>query len=370
MATATKNFGVLLVALLILAHALTCARARVEARPQPATRVIALRLAVVPIGFLLAAPSVLVSVGSFLEHVLYDFEKLRPRPPGADWARMFVFHARHTMAEGFGSLPLLLALAGLVPLARRGQGGLFLALSCLLLGVPLFATRFENARYGIPFLVLLSIPAGVSLGAVWLRLRRPLALAITLVAMAPSLFRSLSFDRVLGRPDTRVEMLAVLRQRGEPAADVLAVGWPLDLPIPERGSAPPPFHLYSRRFDSEPLVDPLTRLPNTILLSASTPRAEIPQWPALRERISRDYREVLRLEIGADPVGLLAVHGGTRALRISYDTPWRQTRPGPALVLYERIGAGRAAPACAGTKAGAWPRIGPRGRRSSETAEE
>jgi hypothetical protein len=57
----------------------------------------------------------------------------------------------------------------------------------------------------------------------------------------------------------------------------------------------------------------------------------------VEELLAARYREVLRLEVGDDPIGLFEPNGGTEALKVSYTSPWRQSRPGPALVLYELV---------------------------------
>jgi hypothetical protein len=133
-------------------------------------------------------------------------------------------------------------------------------------------------------------------------------------------------------------MFAVLRQRGQSADEVLAIGQLFDLPVPDNPRAPP-FHLYATRErgrEVEP-AEPLSPPPRTILLSRTTPRDLIPRWPDVEELLAARYREVLRLEVGDDPIGLFEPNGGTEALKVSYTSPWRQSRPGPALVLYELV---------------------------------
>jgi hypothetical protein len=169
------------------------------------------------------------------------------------------------------------------------------------------------------------------------RLPRALAALLVVLVLAPSLARSLAFDRLANGRDTRVEMLSVLRQRGEPAEEVLAVGLALDLPVPETG-VPRPFHMYRSRRGTLDTDELRARPPRTILLSLTTPSSAIPDWPALEELLRTRYREVLRLEVGDDPVGMFEPDGGTRALRMAFASPWRQTRPGPALALFERVG--------------------------------
>jgi hypothetical protein len=157
------------------------------------------------------------------------------------------------------------------------------------------------------------------------------------VALAPSLARSLVFDRILHQPDTRSEMLAFLRARGDPPHEVIAVGRMGSLPVAET-AATRPFVYHCKRRSKRPqrgiealLADP----PRAILVSLSTPSFAIPDWDRLAPLLRARYRETLRLEPGTVPFTYERV--GTPALMITYARPWRQSRPGSRLVLYERV---------------------------------
>jgi hypothetical protein len=336
-ATATKYFGIVLGLHLVLAHFLARGKGeRVNRGGAPRHVWLVLALLACPIGFLLVSPTVLLSPGDLVERVLRNAHKLRPRSLGGQLCSNLMFHARLTLSNGLGEPALLLALIGFWPLWRRRPAGRFLVPGSLLLASALFATRAECARYGIPFLVSLSIPAGMGLASLQSSLPSPASALLACLVLAPSFARSFTFDQLVKRRDTRIEMLSVLRQRGQPASDVLAIGRALDLPVPERWVRAP-YHKDCRRSGSSCPSEIRSSPPRSILLSLSTPRDAIPDRPALEELLATRYREVLRLEVGEDPVGILEPNGGVRALRVAYTSPWRQTRPGPGLVLYELV---------------------------------
>lgn len=333
--TATKYFGSVLGLHLVLAHFVARGRAREQGEREPGHSLLALALLACPLGFLLCSPSAVTSLGNLVEHVLFNVDKLKPRVGSASPWNTLLYHARYTLAVGLGEPALLLALLGIWPLWRSGRSGRFLLGGALLLSTALVATRLESSRYGIPFLVTLPIPAGILLARMAARLPRSLAVLLVGLVIAPSCVRSCALDRVLRRPDTRIEMLALLRERGQPQEDVLALGLALDLPVLEKYERL--FHMYSSRLGREDLDELRAHPPRTILLSLTTPRHQIPAWPALEKLLAARYREVRRLEVGDDPVAMFEPDGGTRALRVVYASPWLQTRPGPALVLYELV---------------------------------
>lgn|SRR5262245_10401986 len=339
-ATGTKYFGAVLGMPLVLAHFLARGQARENGVKEPGAAYLALAVLCCPIGFLLVCPTAPFVMESWIDKVSFNAHRFRPNWSSASLHNIFAFHSRYTLACGLGESALLLALAGFWPLWRRGRAGRFLALVPPLLATALIATRMDsNARYGIPLLVTLAIPAGAALAEAWSRLPRPLAALVTAIAIAPSLARSYAFDRLLNRPDTRIEMFSVLRQRGQSQDEVLAVGDLLDLPVPDNPRVPP-YHLYSTKGEARRRGEPaefLSPPPRTILLSLTTPRDLIPDWPAVEKLLASRYREVLRLEVGEDPVGLFDPNGGTEALKVAYASPWRQSRPGPAMVLYELV---------------------------------
>jgi len=232
---------------------------------------------------------------------------------------------------------LALALVGLWILWRRGPSGRFLVLALISLVPLLVATWLRTVRYGLPLAVGLTIPAGVALAALVQRIPRVVSMPLVLLALAPSLLRSLAHNRVMSREDTRIEMMALLRERGFSANDVLAVGRAVDLPVPE-GRAPDLFLVYATRVRA---LKPLTldailaRPPALVVWSLATSEAEIPGHEELSNLVAERYRPVARLEGLEAQESAREASIGNPAIQIPYVRPWTQERPGPELVLYE-----------------------------------
>lgn len=336
---AVKYFGVLLGAHLLLAHVFARAAARAEGRSAPGWGPVVLGSLACPLGFFLVSPGALVHVDELVRHMLFDVDTLSPALDGTSQWGSLVFHGTYTLWYGLGEPVLVLALLGLPLLWRAGRAGRFLVLSAAGLAPTLFATWVHNARYGIPFLVLLVPPAAAALAALLARAPRNLRPVLVVLVLAPSLVRSQALDRLLQQPDTRVEMLAELRARALPAREVLAVGSALDLPVPERPGDAPFVPYATRVVGTTPLGIAAVEAapPRAVLLSLATPAREIPDWPRLEALLAARYREVLRLESRADGWPEREERVGTPALQIPYARPWEQERPGPPFVLYERV---------------------------------
>jgi hypothetical protein len=273
---------------------------------------LALGMLACPLGFFVAAPTVLLAPGNLVHHVLYDVDELKPGGESASLWSNLAAHGELTLAIGLGETALLLALAGYWPLWRRGRAGRFLVLASLLLTSALVATRVQNLRYGIPFLVTLAIPAGLVLAQLAARLRWPAAAALTVVVIAPSLARSFAFDQLVKRLDTRIEMLAALRARGR-RRRTCSPRAPRPAGARAHGGAAVPLRPQGGAGDLQ-----------------ARPRASSSAWRAPRgslegRTLATRYREVLRLG--------WASRRRVEAPAHRLPESWLQTRPGPALVL-------------------------------------
>jgi len=333
--TSIKYFGALLVPPLLVAHVLARAEARRGAHPPPGHARALLALAVCPLGFLLLFPGVFVAASDFVGHLRHDLELLAPRAELGTPLRGLVHHLRYTFAIGLGEPVFVLALAGLVLAWRRGSAGRFLVLSLLLLAPTPFLSRIPILRYGLALLVWLAAPAGIALAAWLRRMPRSLAGIAIVLVVAPSLVRSLASDRLLLGRDTRDEMLALLAQRAEPAAQVLAFGH-LDA-LPKYGRASLYRHyLLSWGAGKLDIADVLADPPQAILLDLSDSSLRIPGRDELLSLIQSRYREVRRLTDHFEPGPMLQDKVLAPGLFVPYARPWSMTRPGPPLVLYER----------------------------------
>ena len=335
-ATSIKYLGGMLVPPLVVAHVLARGTAQRGGTTPPGHGRALLALAACPLGFLLLFPGVFASAGDFVAHVKHDFELLAPRAEVASPLRGLAYHLRYTLAIGLGEPVFLLALAGLVPCWRRGPAGRFVVLSLLLIAPTPFLSRIPVLRYGLALVVWLTVPAGIALAASFGRLPRALGVLLVALVVAPSVARSIASDRILMRRDTRDEMLDLLAERAEPPEQVLAFGHPDAIP---RFGAAGPYRHYVLLWGAKKLdiAAVLAAPPRTVLLDCSDASLPIPGREELLSLLASRYREVRRLTGHFDPGIPLPDPVTGPGLFVPYADPWSMTRPGPPLVLYERV---------------------------------
>ncbi len=338
LATAAKYFGIVLGFHLIVAHLFARARCREAGLPTPPLRWLLLGLGACPLAFLLTFPGLFAGAAQdFLAHYqVNQFQSLAPRWDSP--LRMLLFHTRHTLATGLGEPVLLAALAGLWIGARRGPAGRLMVLSVLGCLPILVLTSVPVVRYGISPLVLLAAPAGLALSALVRRLPLALGPVALFLALLPSLARSLAFDWVVRQEDTRVEILAVLRERHLPPSEVLAIGFHHDLPEPATRPVPSVYtNFFGGLYRNELTFESVLADPPRLILWGPTRIAEEIGGQELEALVRDRYREVLRLEGCTEPGVTRKTAPEPRALMIPYARPWATPRPGPPIVLYERI---------------------------------
>jgi hypothetical protein len=330
-AAATKYFGVLLGVPLVLAHVF----ARRSAAADRSRRLLAWALVAAPLGFLAVSPGLFVARGEFVDTLDWATENYSNAGTLAALLGAARFHLTDSLAIGLGEPAFLLALGGVVAAWRRGASGRFYVLALVALLPSLFLTSARPVRYGLPVLTLLAGSAGIGAAALWARVGPRLGALLVAVCIMPSLVRSVSLARLLGREDTRVAMLTELVRRAVPRKEVLAVGWHNGLPIP---ASQRPYLRYGPEVAGRrelTLADVRSSPPRLFLLDLTAPEWVVPERAALEELVRADYREVLRLDgrKGASELPYFV----SPALMLPYRRPWEMTRPGPPLVLYERV---------------------------------
>jgi hypothetical protein len=342
LAASAKYFSALLGATILVAHVFARGAARRTGARPPPHGYLALAWGLMPVGFLLLFPGVFVAGEDLLERLLFSRQvyggSLRP----GVLLEGLLFHGRYSLGVGLGEPVLALAAAGTVLAWRRGVAGRFLVLSALVFVPSILVTEHRPVRFALGLLVLLVPCAGIALAALLARLPRALAAPVLLLALAPSLVRSLALDLLLPRRDTRVEMLALLRERALPPAEVLGAGWHHGLPVPASRTALP-YTTYlpagrDQRVDKAAILAGLrAHPPGLIVRDYSAPEGWLPA--ELDGLIRERYREVARLD-GRRPgrdVPLPDPHHGNPTHMVPYLDPWAMTRPGPPLALFQRV---------------------------------
>ncbi len=268
---------------------------------------------------------------------------------------VIAFHARRTLGVGAGIAACVFAAIGLLALLRgaRNGGDRFAAFVFVTPFLLLVATANQVPRYGasvMPFVALLAALGASALVSPRLA-RSSLGFALVVVLAAlPPLARSAAYGRLLSRPDTRLDVTDRLRAANARPDDVLAFGI-YGLPRWSLTQCAPPF------LDFLGLVY-LKRTATAESLLARTPRFVIHEESAYiegspldldtlgfdewRRRRGAEYREVLRVDGRVDPSDRFYPEEGTGEPEhlIPFDRPWRMERPGPVIVLFERIAPG------------------------------
>ncbi len=269
---------------------------------------------------------------------------------------VIVFHARRTFGVGAGFAAAAFALVGLGAfLLRRAENGAgrVAAFSLAVPFVLLVATSNQVPRYGASVMPAFAVLAAVGVAALvpaharGARTIFPLVIAMT---VGPPFLRAGAYARLLSQRDTRLDVLDVLREENAKREDVLAFGL----------YGLPRWSVNQVRPADLPFVDFLTtvhwkRSADAATLLASRPRFVIHEEGAFVEGSPTDldalgfdewqrtaggeYRERLRVDSRTEPRDRYFPEEGTGEPEhlIPFDEPWRMSRPGPVIVLYEKI---------------------------------
>jgi len=337
---AIKYFGALLVVPLVAAHFIARARARRTGGAPPAHAGLLVALALVPLAALALFPGVFSAMGDLARSVTRGFELVAPEAEPGTLLDGLAFHGYYTLWVGLGEPVLLLSLAGLVLAWHGGSTGRLLVLLIALLAPTPFLSRIPILRYATPLLVALPAAAGIALAAVARWLHPLAACAVIVLGVIPSFVRCIAFNRVIVRPDTRVEVLEFLRERAEPRDQVLALGHPNRLPR-VAGNQPreQPYRSFfflkgAGRLDEQDVV---AAPPHTLLVDLSQGSRMSTGQAWLAQLIDTRFSEILRLSEHVGPGVFLPDPVTGPWLLVPFARPWSMSRPGPPLVVYERI---------------------------------
>ncbi len=328
-AAAVKYFGVLLGGPLVLAWW----RARRAGRQGRLGLVLLGTLG----GFVLLSPIVVLSPGDLIDKLLWSTATYASEPAAAALLGSLAHHLQFTLWIGVGEPVVVLALVGLALALRTGGEPRQLAVSVLLLTPSLFLTSHHPVRFGLPVAVLLVPFAAVVVERVFEHVGRTAGLLLLIVALAPSAARSVAFDGLIAETDTRVELVQLLHDAGARAEDVYAFGV-YGLPR----SAPKPYvdvYRASHREGGRPPAPIPEARPRFLLRDLTADGVSSLGWDAAAPLVGTRYREIARLDGRVDPEGVPMPDpaAGTPSHFVPYAEPWAMRRPGPGLVLYERI---------------------------------
>ena len=342
--TATKYFGVFLGLHLIVAHLAARIRIRrsVQTREQtaPPWRLLLLSLGLCPLGFFLLSTYLVVGWRDLLDTARVQTGTIGAGPSAATALEVLWAHGRTTFLAGMGEPVFVLALGGLVLGWLRGGPARLVTLFVLLAAPSLLITNIAPVRFGTAHALLLQIPAALALRELLARLPRGLAPWIVALVLFPSAARSVCFNRVIKQQDTRSEMMAALDSLEVDRSEVVAIGL-YGLPRRHRGHDTPYINLVQSILGGGPLtLDAVLRHPPDYLLyDATSDEWDSFAWESLEPMVASRYVERMRVAASEDPAAarLVVRSGGSPAFMVPFSRPCAVKRPGPILILYERI---------------------------------
>jgi hypothetical protein len=289
--------------------------------------------------FLVLSPAVFVDFGGMLEGIRtqkgligFELEAL------GSVAR---FHAATSIGIGFGETATLLGILGVALALRRGgsSGRLLVAMLVASFALPL-ANTSHSARQALVVLAPLALLAALPI-ALLLRRSVPFGIALLVVALLPSFARSFAFDSLMARDDTRCDALGMLRDLDASPTDAIGIGFyglPRRSAIAERSRFMDLLvQLNLRRSLTR---DEAVRLePRLVVRDRSAGVGDHFGDDLFAPLVNRDYRIVLEREGRRDgrTPELPEMATGNPALQVPFDAPWQMLRPGPALLVHQRI---------------------------------
>lgn len=233
LAISTKYNGLALLAPLALLHA----RPSVDF-VSPRLRVAGplLTVAFVVIGFVVGTPFSVLDHATFFRDAAFELIHKSQEAPVPDLGRGWIYHLRYSLPEGLGVPLLLAALGGVVVGLREKRRRALLLLAFPLswwLGVGM--SRYVYLRYAVPLVPSLCLFAGWATDAGLRRVARIskggtfqgalVTGAVALVLVAGPAWRTIQWDRLVRRTDTRV-LAASWIQSHVPGGETLGVVGP------------------------------------------------------------------------------------------------------------------------------------------------
>ncbi|MGH9459723.1 MAG: glycosyltransferase family 39 protein [Vicinamibacteria bacterium] len=214
-ATAVKFSGVLLVPSYLAYRLLS---------PGPYLRRMLLAGGISLVTFLALSPYTLLNAHGFFDGVLTQVGYHYGGSIGAgDYlGRLWTYlgHPQGTLRKAFGTIGVLLVVAGLFPAGREWRKWLPLLLFPILM-VAVFSTSLvHHDRFLVPTLGVLALLGGKA--AQWLTERSRVTFALVLVALAFPFYASTSYVRAVSRPSTRDRALDWIETNLRPGARVVS----------------------------------------------------------------------------------------------------------------------------------------------------
>lgn len=179
------------------------------------------------VAFFLFNPFILLDFPLFYEHFTSRVTEIQSGRPGFTMMNGWLFHLVHTLGEGYGIVPLVLALIGMIWLAvhRHVLPTVKLAVLVfpLLFFVVMGSSKAAFIRHAVPLIPFVAVFSALGVGAL-IHLLHPMqipralrifAVALLFMAPLPNAWLSIRHNAEMARGDTRQILREVLR-----AADI------------------------------------------------------------------------------------------------------------------------------------------------------
>lgn len=345
-AASTKYNGLGVGLPFLVAAALACWTGPRQTRVQPKTVLTALGLAGAAgvVTFLALSPYVVIEWPRFVRDVFVRGDML-VRPHGIDVGTGWRQHALVTLPGAVGWPLYVVSVAGLAGLlvTRCRQSIVVVSFPIAYFGV-IGSLETTFARYALPLIPFMALTAGwltITVSAWVSRTFRisstPVAASLAVLLAAPSAREVLLLNRVLARPDTRVEALDVLRRHVTPGDSVYLSGLSYaHTPLVLEGRA-----LEVRAQPSSPEgafpvgSDGREQLPTWIVLHRSPLVAYTPVPARIDALVRNHYARVARIAATAD--GHAAVYDQQDALFLPLWGLSGVCRIGPTIEIFRRV---------------------------------
>lgn len=340
LAGATKYNALMLgVTILIAAFFATQARRERGDTRSSAWRSVAFPLIAMVAGYHLVSPHIFYAGNDTLDHIL---QLSRNTFRLDDLMDVLVFHGTMTFFIGFGEIAIALSMIGVLTLASRGSPERrLLVLTSSILLLPL-SIHLGAVRYGIslaPFLSLFAASGILILSRLFGRFQKHGLVVLLISACLPSVFRSVAFDHLIGKTDTRILALDALRENGAGRSEVTAFGY-LGVPSQSTFHRPPVMVHYLQVVYSIGSMTPSDfrrNPPHFIIHEHSAAGVDYLGWDDFAPFVLDHYDRLLSIEpriVRGKPV-LPDQMTGTPQHFIPFAKPWQMKQPGPALTVYK-----------------------------------
>jgi Dolichyl-phosphate-mannose-protein mannosyltransferase len=291
------------------------------------------------LGFIAGTPYALITTAQFVRDATYEAAHLMQGHAVAlevGWK----YHALLTLPQGVGWLLFAGGVAGMVWMVVKNPRVAVLVFSFPVVYYAV-AGRGQTVfvRYMIPVVPFLCLGAGAMIAAAAdsvarrnTRLAFITAIALVCICAGPTAAKSVQFDRVVSRTDSRALAANWVERRIEPGASILMTGGGFPL---SRDGKPLPYDVWMVEpyGDSSRVIGPAGQRPDWIVVEES-PLRRYSYFPEALAPVLHEYVLIYTIRAVNPAPGM--VYDQQDAFYLPLNHFAHVTRPGPNFLFYER----------------------------------